>query len=820
MYPFRKIEEKWQKRWKELNLYSTAEEPDRKFYLLEMFPYPSGDLHMGHLRNYVIGDVVARYKLLQGYDLLHPFGWDAFGLPAEEAAIKRGVDPQTWTMNNIAISRSTLKLMGVSYDWEREITTCLPDYYKWTQWIFLKLYERGLAYRKKAFVNWCPGCQTVLANEQVEDGSCWRCKSEVRKKELTQWFFKITEYAERLLKDIDKLTHWPENVKALQRNWIGKSEGLKIRFDIEGGGSFEVFTTRPDTIFGVTFVSVAPEHPLAKELVKGMDRETEVLDYIDKALLLPEVERASTVREKTGVFTGRYAVNLFSGEKVQIWVADYVLAHYGTGIVMGVPAHDQRDFEFAKKYNIPIKVVINPPGEELDPDTMECAYENEGVMVNSGEFTGMPSSDGISAISDYAERKGIGIREVNYRLRDWLISRQRYWGAPIPMIHCPKCGIVPVPEGDLPVLLPPVEKVDFTPKGTSPLGSVEEFINTTCPKCGSPAKRDPDTMDTFVDSSWYHLRYIDPKNDTEPFSKEKAKIWFPIDLYIGGVEHATGHLIYFRFITKVLYDAGYLPYDEPTPALFNQGMIMDENGEVMSKSKGNAVPVGPFVEKMGADTARGTILFIGPPDKDAIWSQQSVSGVNRFLNRVYRLVSENLDAIVEGLKVEIRPDRFSEEDKFLWRALNRTIKRVTDDIEDMGLNTAIAGLMEFVNELYRYPDRGDVFAHCIERFCLLLAPFAPHLAEELWEMIGRSKGSIFKESWPTYDPEWLEEDLITIVVQVNGRLRGEFKIAKNTPREEVIARAKGLQAIQKWLDGKEVLREIYVPEKLVNFVVR
>ncbi len=816
MYPAREIEKKWQSFWQEIELFKTPKNPKRKFYLLEMFPYPSGDLHMGHLRNYVMGDVVWRYLRMRGYDLLHPFGWDAFGLPAEEAAIKRGESPKKWTMNNISVSKNTLKLMGLSYDWDREVTTCNPDYYRWTQWLFLKLYEHGLAYRKEAYVNWCPGCQTVLANEQVIGGKCWRCDSPVRKKALTQWFIKITEYAERLLKDIDKLEGWPERVKTLQRNWIGKSEGAEIDFEVEGMDlKLSVFTTRPDTLFGVTFITIAPEHPVVEKLIRGTKNEKKIREYIEQALLLTEIERTRMDREKTGIRTGRYAIHPFTGERIEIWIGDYVLVSYGTGIVMGVPAHDQRDFEFAKKHGIPIKVVIRPPDRDLNPEIMEEAYEEEGIMINSGIFSGLPSREGIKEITKYMEAKGIGRKKVTYRLRDWLVSRQRYWGAPIPMIHCERCGIVPVPYEDLPVLLPPEEKVDFTPRGKPPLASVPEFINTTCPKCGGPAKRDPDTMDTFVDSAWYHIRYLDPKNEKEPVRRSEANKWFPIDLYIGGIEHATGHLIYFRFITKFLYDLGYLPADEPALRLFNQGMITDEKGIPMSKSMGNAVPVGPFVEEWGADTARATILFLAPPEKDARWSEKGVTGVNRFLTKAYNLFNET------GFKKgEIEPEKFSEEEKRLWRLVNRTIKNVSKDMESFGFNTAIAFLMEMLNELVKYEKKNTpVFYHACRNFVLLLSPFAPHLAEELWEKLGE-ENSIFNHSWPSWDERWIEEEMVEIVIQVNGKVRDRMEVPKGTPKEELEKLTLERERVKKWIEGKEVVKVVAVPDKIVNVVVK
>ncbi|MDI6786753.1 MAG: leucine--tRNA ligase, partial [Planctomycetota bacterium] len=665
MYDFKSIEAKWREYWEKENIYRTppdvtsGDSPEsvgakEKFYLLEMFAYPSGDIHIGHFRNYAIGDAYYRYKRMTGAKILHPFGWDAFGLPAEEAAIKHKQHPRDWTLNNINISRTTLKNLSISYDWEREITTCLPDYYKWTQWLFLQLYKKGLAYQSDSPVNWCPSCKTVLANEQVSAlGTCWRCETAVTKRNLKQWFFRITAYAQRLLDDIAKLQHWPENIKAMQRNWIGRSEGTEINFQIPNLKSqISVFTTRPDTIYGVTFIAIAPEHPLVKDLTLPQYKK-QVDDYINKAVGKSEIER-SAVGEKDGVFTGSFATNPLSGEKVQLWIADYVLLHYGTGVVMGVPAHDQRDFLFAKKYNIPIRVVISPRDKDIPakagwerngivgpliPETMSEAYVDEGIMTNSGPFNGLPSGEGIKKVTEYVQMHKMGESKVYYRIKDWLISRQRYWGAPIPMIHCPKCGVVPVKESDLPVLLP--EKIkDFIPKGRSPLSDESSFINVKCYKCGTPALRDADTMDTFVCSSWYHLRYVDAHNDKEPFSKSSVNKYLPIDLYIGGSEHACGHLIYFRFITKVLYDIGCLDFDEPAIRLFNHGMVLDEKGKVMSKSKGNVVSPAQLIDQHGVDVGRVAMFFAAPSEGEMLWSNKGLLGARRFLNRVYQLVTE------------------------------------------------------------------------------------------------------------------------------------------------------------------------------------
>jgi len=804
-YNFKEIEKFSQKRWEKAKIYKTPENPEKKFYLLEMFAYPSGDMHIGHTRNYVIGDTVWRYKKMQGYDLLHPFGWDAFGLPAEQAAIKRGESPKKWTYGNIATSRNTLKRLQISYDWDREIITAEPEYYRWNQWLFLKLFEKGLVYRKKSFVNWCDSCKTVLANEQVIGGRCWRCGTSVRKKEMEQWFIRITAYAERLLNDIDKLEGWPENVKTMQRNWIGRSEGAEIDFYTEDGYKLPVFTTRPDTLFGVTFISIAPEHPYAR----GIDKE-EVKKYIDNALMMSEIERQSEEREKTGVPTGRFAIHPFTGEKIEIWVADYVLASYGTGIVMGVPAHDQRDFEFAKKYNITIKVVIMPPDEDLCPDTMEMAYEGHGMMVNSAQFNGLDSELGKKKVIEALEKVGKGRGKVTYRLRDWLISRQRYWGTPIPVVHCEKCGIVPVPEEQLPVLLPPEEEVNFIPTGRSPLEDASDFYHTKCPKCGGPAHRDADTMDTFVDSSWYHLRYFDPHNDKEIFSKEEARKWHPIDLYIGGVEHATGHLIYFRFMTKFLYDLGYLDSDEPALALFNQGMVMDEKGEVMSKSKGNVVsPIG-LIERVGVDATRIAILFAAPPERDLLWSEKGVKGAERFLSRIYN----HFMPYIERKKPE--PDKNDP----LYRGIEKTKKILTEDLEHMRFNTGIAALMEMLNQITAYPSRGsETYVYVIQEFTKILAPFAPHLAEFLYAKFGE-KQSVFLEVWPSYDEDAVKEEIVTVVVQVNGKVRARLEIERNTPEEEVIKTALSHENVKRHIDGKEIKKTIYIKNKILNIVAR
>ncbi|RKX70044.1 leucine--tRNA ligase [candidate division WOR-3 bacterium] len=799
-YPASTIESKWQKRWEESGLFRTKEKPKRKYYNLVMFAYPSGDLHMGHCKNYVIGDAITRYKRRQGYDVLHPFGWDAFGLPAENAAIQRGIHPKEWTFQNIEISRQGLKRLGISYDWDREVITCLPDYYRWTQWMFLLLYKNGLAYRKEAYVNFCPGCQTVLANEQVEEGRCYRCQTLITKRRLTQWFFKITAYAERLLRDIDRLEGWPESVKIMQRNWIGRSEGCLIKFPIVGDDEeLSVFTTRADTIYGVTFMAVAPEHPLIDRI-----SDPKITKFAERVRATPDYLRAGG---KDGIKTGLFAQNPLTGERIPIWVTDYVLATYGTGAVMGVPAHDERDYEFARLKGLPIRKVIEGDAEG--------AYTGEGRMINSGPFTGMDSESGRKAIARKLKEIGMGGATVEYRLRDWLISRQRYWGAPIPMIHCPSCGIVPVPEADLPVLLPE-GKIDFLPKGRSPLEACSEFITTTCPKCGGEAKRDPDTMDTFVCSSWYFLRYLDPRNDKEFCAYDRAKDWLPIDQYIGGIEHATGHLIYFRFLTKVLYDQGLIPVDEPALNLFTQGMIL-KNGEKMSASRGNTVPLNRFLDEHGADVARINILFAAPPENDMEWTDEGVIGAERFLNRVYRLVSENKDRI-PAEPSEYQPD--SERAKELYIAVNQTIKKVTDDLDRFKFNTAVAAIMELVNRIYLYPEKDDpVFGIAINRVIHLLSPLAPHLADELWSMIG-GEGFLIEKGWIGYDPDFLETELRTYVVQINGRLRGKVEARKGADEETIRNLALKDPKVKRFITGKEIVKTIFVPDKLINFVLR
>jgi len=815
-YPFKEIESRWQKRWEESGIYRAPEHPDKKYYLLVMYAYPSGDIHMGHFRNFIIGDTVARYRWMNGYQVLHPFGWDAFGLPAELAAIKREIHPKEWTLENIRVSDSTLKRCGISFDWNREVVTCLPDYYEWTQWMFLKLFEHKLAYQDTALVNWCPDCKTVLANEQVEQGRCWKCDSKVEEKELTQWFFRITDYAERLLEGLDKLEEWPQNTKTLQRNWIGKSQGVEIDFTIKGTNEkISVFTTRPDTIYGVTFMAIAPENKLIRRLNMDEKHRRKVEEYAQAARQKSEIDRTA-IGEKDGVFTGVYAVNPLSGEKVQLWVADYVLATYGTGIVMGVPAHDQRDFEFCRKYGIPIKVVIQLPGGKLLPDSMEEAYTEPGTMVNSDIFNGLNSTEGIDKVNAYVVEKGLGRLKTNYKLRDWLISRQRYWGAPIPMIHCEKCGAVPVPESDLPVLLPEGD-IDFMPKGRSPLADSKDFVDVNCPKCGGKAKRDADTMDTFVCSSWYFLRYMDAHNPNEPFSKVSAKEWLPVDKYIGGIEHACGHLIYFRFFTKFLHDIGWLDVDEPATHLFNHGMVLDKEGQIMSKSLGNVVSPIDIIEKHGADTARIAMYFAAPSEREILWSDDGIVGSKRFLNRIYRFAER-----VKGVQVprKINLDGLSPSDLKAYRKLNQTIKKVEDDIGALQLNTAIASMMELLNVMDDLERKSSkVFGFCVKKLAQILAPFTPHLAEEIWSILGHSK-SIFKSEWPSHDKDAIQEEEITFVVQVNGKLRASMSLPVDTPEEKAKSVAMSDERVKKFLEGKNLIKSIFVQNKLINLVVK
>ena len=823
-YDFKEIEEKWQKSWEAENLYEVQDFSDRpKYYCLEMFPYPSGKLHMGHVRNYSIGDVVARFKTMQGHNVLHPMGWDAFGLPAENAAIKHGnMHPAEWTYENIKTMREQLKQLGISYDWNREIATCHPGYYKWTQWLFIQLYKHGLAYKKKAAVNWCPSCATVLANEQVKEGACERCKTGVEKRELEQWFFKITSYADRLLDDISLLGGWPEKVKIMQENWIGRSEGAEINFPIEGlEESFTVFTTRPDTVFGVTYMVLAPEHPLVEKIVSDKPQAAEIREFVNKVRNLSEIARTATDAEKIGFFTGGYCINPLTGEKVPILVANYVLLEYGTGAVMGVPAHDQRDFEFARKYNLPIKIVIQPEGPDLDPETMNGAYTGEGRMVNSGPFNGTPNEEGIAKVIKYLEEKNTGRGVINFRLRDWLISRQRYWGAPIPMIYCDHCGVVPVPDQDLPVLLP--GNVEFKPTGRSPLADSPDFVNTTCPGCGKPARRETDTMDTFMCSSFYYYRYTSPREENAAWDRDKVNNWLPVDQYIGGVEHAILHLLYSRFFTKFLYDIGLVKNIEPFTNLLTQGMVL-KDGTKMSKSKGNVVSPEEIVATYGADTARLFILFAAPPERDLEWSDQGVEGSYRFLHRVWRLVAPLADDL---LKAPPGPEgKLVGVNREMRRLTHATIKKVTEDVGSrFNFNTAVSSIMELVNGLYQFKEVPEsdrdpaVLREAVEHMLILLAPFAPHISEELWRGTGHGE-SIHKQPWPEYDPAAIVEDELTIVVQLNGKVRERMLVPAGISAEEMKKLVLDQPKVQNMLEGKQVVKVVPVPGKLVNIVVK
>lgn len=818
-YDFAEIEKKWQKKWKDADIFKTTEDESKeKYYVLEMFPYPSGKLHMGHVRNYSIGDVIARFKTMKGFNVLHPMGWDSFGLPAENAAIKHGAAPSEWTWNNINEMRDQLAELGLSYDWDREVATCHPDYYKWMQWIFIQFYNKGLAYKKENPVNWCPSCQTVLANEQVVDGKCERCGAEVGKKELSQWYFKITDYAERLLSNLEKLPGWPDKVKTMQKNWIGKSIGAEVTFEIEGfDKGLDIFTTRPDTLYGVTYMVLAPEHPYVKELTAGTQYEPAVAAYLDRVQHMTDIERTSTANEKTGEFIGRYAINPVNGKKVPIYISDYVLMDYGTGAIMAVPAHDQRDFEFAKKFGLDIIPVVDTDDPEIDVYNLKEAFAAEGNMINSEMFTGMNNKEAIVKIIDYLEEKGIGKKSINYRLRDWLISRQRYWGTPIPMIYCDSCGWVPEKEENLPVLLP--TDVEFTGKGESPLTTSKTFAQAVCPKCGKPARREMDTMDTFLDSSWYFLRYCDAKNDKEAFNPDKVKYWMSVDQYIGGVEHAILHLMYARFFQMALYDLGLVNTEEPFINLLTQGMVI-KDGKKMSKSIGNVVSPAEIIEKYGADTARLFILFAAPPERELDWSDKGVEGSYRFLNRVHRLVFEFAEQC-KNAPAQYKPE--NKADKELAYAMNYTIKKVSDDVGGrFNFNTAISSIMELVNEMYKYKEgtiNQGLFKAAIENLVLVLSPFTPHICEEMWEHLGHDT-FIYSEAWPVCDESALVRDTIEIVVQINGKVKEKMDIPAGLGKDELEKLAMENEKVQKLTSGKNVVKVIAVPGKLVNIVVK
>ena len=870
-YEHDKVEQKWQRIWEEQQTFRVTEDTSRpKYYCLEMFPYPSGRIHMGHVRVYAIGDVIARFKTMRGHAVLHPMGWDAFGLPAENAAIEKGVPPNVWTRDNIVYMRDQLKRLGLSYDWSREVTTCEPEYYKWNQWLFLKFFEKGLAYKKRSSVNWCPSCETVLANEQVEDGRCWRCDTLVVQKELEQWFFRITSYAEELLQSGDRLTAWPARVLAMQRNWIGKSVGVEVDFPLAEPvadlPAIRILTTRQDTVFGATFMSLAPESPLVERLITGRPQATAVREFVARVSRQDKAVRTAVEREKEGIFTGAYAVNPFTKTRIPIWVANFVLYEYGTGAIMAVPAHDQRDFEFAKKYGIPIRLVIQNPKETLHEASLEAAYEEQdaaGKLINSGQFSGLPVPESKAQIADFVEQQGLGRRTVNYRLRDWGVSRQRYWGTPIPIIYCKTCGTIPVPEADLPVKLP--QNVPLTGKGASPLAQVESFVQTTCPKCGAPARRETDTMDTFVDSSWYFLRYCSPHEAHFPVEPAKADYWMAVDQYVGGIEHAVLHLLYARFFTKAVRDLGLTKADEPFTSLLTQGMVTketyrceihawlfptdligsDKEGwkckhcgrpaergrvEKMSKSKKNIVDPEHLVGAYGADTARLFSLFAAPPEKDLEWSDAGVEGAYRFLGRVWRLV-ESVQGIFEAKpqaqdnlsqqKQTAPPAMTSSE---LRRLTHRTIKKVTEDIDrEFQFNTAVAALMEFVNGLYKFQADttgagNEAFREAIETLLKLLSPFAPHLAEELWARTGHTE-MLVHHRWPTHEEALTKADVLTIPVQVNGKLRSKLLVPADWTKEQILDASLADAKVGEWVKGKTIKKKVYVEKRLVNIVV-
>jgi leucyl-tRNA synthetase len=814
------IEKKWQKIWEERKSFKVSEDSNKpKYYLLEMFPYPSGRIHMGHVRNYSIGDVIGRFKRMRGFNVLHPMGWDAFGMPAENAAIKNNCHPAAWTYENMAYMRDQLKQMGLSYDWDRELATCDVSYYRWEQKLFLEMYKKGLAYKKQSFVNWCPSCETVLANEQVEDGACWRCDSDVQQKELEQWFFRITDYAEELLDFTNKLPGWPERVLVMQRNWIGRSTGCEIDFPLDGkDGSIRVFTTRQDTLFGATFMSLAPEHPMALELTVP-EKKVEVEAFIEKVKKTDRIKRTADDFEKEGVFTGSYCINPATGLKIPVFLANFVLVEYGTGAVMAVPTHDQRDFEFAKKYDLPLVVVIQPEGETLDPASMTAAYTEVGVMANSGSFDGQRSDSAKEAIADWLEQQGKGKKTVNFRLRDWGVSRQRYWGNPIPIIYCDCCGAVPVPDKDLPVVLP--QDVAFTGEGGSPLAKLDSFRNVTCPQCGKPARRETDTMDTFVESSWYFLRYCCPDFEGGMVDKARTDYWMSVDQYIGGIEHAVMHLLYARFFTKVMRDLGHISVDEPFINLLTQGMVI-KDGAKMSKSKGNVVDPDALIKRYGADTARLFSLFAAPPEKDLDWNEQGVDGCYRFLNRIWKLVHENATQIAAAGQID--PAALNDEERNLRRQVHKTLKKVTEDIEErFHFNTAIAAVMELMNSLQgarlASPQAVAVLKEGLELVVQMLSPFVPHITEELWQQLGHKTSLADTASWPAYDQDAVVDEELVIVVQVNGKLRSRLNVPAGADEATIKELALADEKVKVFLEGVQVRKVILVPGKLVNIVV-
>jgi leucyl-tRNA synthetase len=834
-YKPQQFDKKWQRHWAASRAFEVAEEPSRpKFYCLEMFAYPSGYAHVGHVRNYIIGDVMARTKRLRGFNVLHPFGWDAFGLPAENAAIKTGTHPEKSTLDNIAHMKAQLQRLGISYAWEREIATCLPEYYKFNQWIFLKMFERGLAYRRRSTVNWCPSCQTVLANEQVIDGACWRCGTIVEARELEQWFFRITAYADELLQGLDGLSEWPERVVVMQRNWIGRSEGARVRFPLAGGaGEVEVFTTRIDTIYGANFIVLAPEHPLVEQLAAA---SADPAAFRAKVQAFRSQDREARMGGKEGFDTGRQAVNPFTNRPVPIWIANFVLGEYGTGAVMGVPGHDQRDFEFATAYKLPITIVVQPEGAPLTVDTLTGPYEGPGTLVGSGEFDGIQADEANRRMTAVAKARGIGEATVQYRLKDWGISRQRYWGTPIPVIYCEHDGVVCVPYEDLPVALP--EVTTFTGRGDSPLAQVPEFVNTRCPKCGGPARRETDTMDTFVDSSWYYLRFCDPSNTTSPFDPAAAAYWMPVDFYSGGIEHAILHLLYSRFITRVLRDVGLVNFDEPFKRLLTQGMVL-KDGAVMSKSKGNVVDPDDMLQKYGADALRLYVMFVAPPEKEVEWNDSGLEGSFRFLFRVWRIVDHWAETI-GGEGMPAYGDDCTEAERALRRKTHDTIRRVTGDIEErIHLNTAVSALMELVNELYAFsegtahgaPMKSDsavarverpqtiaVLCEAIGALVVMLSPFAPHTAEELWELLGHA-GGLAAAKWPAFDPELAKAAEVVVPVQINGKIRARLTLDANLSDDEIREAALADPAVKAHVQGKTVRKVLVAKGPLVSIVV-
>jgi leucyl-tRNA synthetase len=823
-YDFKAIEDRWQNYWARNSTFDITRDPQRpKYYCLVMFPYPSGDLHVGHGRNYILGDALMRWQTKLGYRVLFPIGWDAFGLPAENAALERNTRPDLWTDGNIRRMKQQLKGWGIGFDWSRELSTSDPEYYRWTQLLFLWMYRRGLAYRKEASVNWCPRCATVLANEQVVAGACERCASPVESKRLEQWFFRITDYADELLRDLERLTAWPERVKAMQRNWIGRSEGVDIHFKLEDGRRLPCFTTRQDTIYGVTYAVLSPDHPDIESILEKCPNRDEVLAFAARIKARAAARRPEDT-EKEGMFTGLHLINPMNGDRIPLWMADYVVGEYGTGAVMAVPAHDQRDFEFARKYELPIRMVISPDGETTDDSGLDEAYVGEGIQVNSGPFDGLPNREAMDRIADYMEEHSLGARCVRYRLRDWLVSRQRYWGAPIPMIYCERCGVVPVPEEDLPVVLPEVE--EFKPTGESPLSMIPDFVKTTCPGCGGSARRETDTMDTFVDSSWYYLRYLTPQDRTKPFGREEAFEWLPVDMYIGGIEHAILHLLYARFVARVLADMDLVPVREPLENLFTQGMIC-MNGAKMSKSKGNTVSADDLIDRVGTDTVRLSTLFIGPPEKDVEWKNKGVEGASRFIHRLWRAAWRLIGAGAPAGLPEAGD--LSAGERSLLRKTHWAIKKVMEDVgERFHFNTGISAVMELVNEMYRYLPEDENRSPAesmlrVQRFALecalhLLVPMIPHFCEELWNHLGYGH-SIFTVPFPRWDPEMLETETMTIVVQVNGKVRANIEVPSDADRQTVEKVARADQTVSRWIEGKEIRKTIYVDGKLISFVV-